>query len=248
VESQQRDILSQVAAGALSPEEAAARLHELERRDTAEPGAVRRVRVVRQMGPAEVVGDPSVREVTVEGPHNVRREGDLLVVCGESELRDGGFSFGREAGRFALHMHDGPHQLLVRMNPALALEATVTAGTFRVRGVTGPIRAEVQAGSTRIEGAAGPLELSVQAGSLRAGGRILDGTSHIRCEAGSVHLHLERGSSARVVARTTLGKISLPRSAAWIVGAGGREATIGTGRATIDIETTMGTVRVTSDE
>src|SRR5207237_1009603 len=76
-----------------------------------------------------------------------------------------------------------------------------------VRDVTGPIRADVQAGSLRIDGFQAPLELSTQAGSVRARGRLTSGASTVRCNAGSVGIHLDQGSDVRVSARTTLGSV-----------------------------------------
>ncbi len=244
-----REILNRVAAGTLSPEEAAERLRELEQQAASAGSVIRRVRVVRHVGPAEVVGDPSVREAVAEGPHAARRDGDTLVIEGEREPLAGGFSFGRgEPAGFHLGFGPRPDRLLVRMNPELALDIEVQAGNCHVRGVKGPIRGDIRAGSTAIEGFASPLDISVQAGTVKANGLLDEGTTRIRCEAGTVNLHLERGSSARVIARATLGKINLPTSDAWVIGAGGREATIGDGRATVEIDTTMGSVNVTSDQ
>jgi DUF4097 and DUF4098 domain-containing protein YvlB len=124
------------------------------------------------------------------------------------------------------------------MNPNLPLEVEAQAGSLRIRDVTGPIRAEVQAGQTRIEGFAAPLQLNARAGSVRASGRLDQGASRVSCEAGSVKLLLDPSSSVRVTARTTLGSISVmgrQEQGAWV---------IGDGQATLDVETTMGSVRV----
>jgi hypothetical protein len=54
-------------------------------------------------------------------------------------------------------------------------------------------------------------------------------------------MDLERGSSVRVTASSTLGKVVFDHDEArgpWVVGSGD---------ATLDIETTMGAVRVTAD-
>lgn len=266
-----RDILSQVAQGSLSPEDAAARLEALEREEpTPEPeiGTAREVRIVRQRGQVEVVGDPSVKEVAVEGAHVARREGGTLVIEGEDDWEDHfthresppnprhtwggwddipGFIFTRRFSGAWMRGWDS-RPLVVRMNPNLPLEITLQAGSARIRGVVGPIRAEVQAGSTSIDGFTGPLSLSVQAGSVRASGRLDHGASRIFCEAGSVQLHLTHDSSVRITARSSIGKISLPTGDGWVVGGSDREATIGTGDATLDIEATAGAVRVTAEQ
>jgi len=130
--------------------------------------------------------------------------------------------------------------LRVRVNPDLPLEVESQAGKLTIRGVHAPIRAEVQAGSTDIVDFRGPLDLSVQAGSVRARGRLDHGASRIRCEAGGVRIRLERGSSVRVSARATLGKVQFDNdgSEPWVIGGG---------EGTLDISATMGSVRVTTD-
>lgn len=272
-----RDILSQVARGSLSPEDAAARLEELEREEpTPPPGpgsepeteAIREIRIVRQRGQVEVVGDPLVKEVAVEGPHVARRECGTMVIEGEDGWDDNfkhrgssptprhpwggwddipGFIFTRRFPGGWMRGWDS-RPLVVRMNPHLPLEITLQAGSARISGVVAPIHAEVQAGSTSIDGFAGPLSLSVQAGSVRASGRLDHGASRIFCEAGSVQLQLTHDSSVRITARSAIGKISLPTGDGWVVGGSDREARIGTGEATLDIEATAGAVRVTAEQ
>jgi hypothetical protein len=246
MEDRRREILRQVAVGELSPDEAATMLDEPEGRGqmvatTTIPGQrATRLRVVRTAGWTEIVGDPGVQEAVAEGPHVARREGDTLIIEGEEDTAElPGFRFSWRRG---YHLHFGDvRPLRIRMNPDLPLEVEAQAGSLRVRDVKGPIRADVQAGQTRIEGFAAPLQLNARAGSVRASGRLDEGSSHVTCEAGSVKLQLEPSSSVRVTARTTLGSISVA----------GREDrgtwVIGDGRGTLDVETTMGSVRVLTD-
>ncbi|HVS04779.1 MAG TPA: DUF4097 family beta strand repeat-containing protein, partial [Candidatus Dormibacteraeota bacterium] len=120
-------------------------------------------------------------------------------------------------------------------------EVQSQAGSLRIRDVKAPIKADVQAGQTRIEGFASPLQLTARAGSVRASGRLDHGASRVTCEAGSVKLRLEEGSSVRVTAKTTLGSVSVSgqqQDGAWL---------IGDGRGTLDVSTTMGSVRVVTD-
>jgi hypothetical protein len=282
MQDERRAVLERVARGELSPTEAASLLEELESgaqqppeperdpRDWAadwvsqpdwtpappptagsEAGAAR-IRVVRTMGTADIVGDPTVREAVAEGPHVARREGETLVIEGEDD------PFGMGAG-FRFGWHQGPpnpHRmrrhargfrwsditpLRIRVNPDLPLEVDAQAGKLRIRGVHGPIRANVQAGSTDISDFRQTLDLNVQAGSVVARGRLDQGASRIHCEAGSLRIHLERGSSVRVSARATLGKVRFgsadPRTP-WVIGAG---------EASLDIDATMGSVAVTAD-
>jgi hypothetical protein len=214
-------------------------------------GGATRIRVVCTIGTADIVGDPTVREAVAEGRHVARREGDTLVIEGrDDEVEAYGFTFGWAGGRQRLrraHRHPGFNwgditPLRVRVNPDLALDVHNQAGKLRIRGVHGPIKANVQAGGTDISDFRSPLDLSVQAGSISAHGRLDHGSSRIHCEAGSVRIHLERGSSARVSAHTTLGKVVFDRRdtrSPWVIGGG---------EGTLDIDATMGSVRVTADD
>ncbi|MGH9130581.1 MAG: hypothetical protein ACRDWV_02670, partial [Acidimicrobiales bacterium] len=82
-----REVLEEVAAGRMSPEEATARLAG------GGGAALRRVRVKAATRTVRVIGDPGVSEVAVSGLHQVRREGDTLVVLAHPGEGGGGFSF-----------------------------------------------------------------------------------------------------------------------------------------------------------
>jgi hypothetical protein len=214
-----------------------------------------RIRVVCSIGTADVVGDPTVREAVAEGPHLARREGDTLIIEGQpGGLEMGpGFMFDWAEGRRERHERhlrmrqmrrnrgwgDVTH-MRVRVNPDLALDADTQAGRLRVRGVHGPIRAHVQAGGLDISDFRSPFDVNVQAGSVNARGTLDGGASRVNCEAGSVRINLERGSSVRVSAHTTLGKVVFDGDARspWVVG---------NGEGTLDISGTMGSVRVSAD-
>lgn len=140
-------------------------------------------------------------------------------------------------------------ELTVRMRPDLPLEVELSAGTLHTHGVTGPLRFDVRAGSARIEGARGPLDATVAAGSIRADATLRAGASRIRCDAGSVRIHLERGSSVLVRAQTELSRLSLPDRGVVGTWSGGEreEVKIGDGAATLDIDANMSSVGVTAD-
>ena len=104
-DAERRSILSQVAEGTLSPDEAAERLSALDRDSGShdQPGSPRssvktaaggerglppgapasRIRIVGSVRMVEIIGDANVKEASVEGPHDARREGDLLIIEGE---------------------------------------------------------------------------------------------------------------------------------------------------------------------
>ncbi len=255
----QREIVNQVASGKITPEEGAARLESLEVVEAASapspvlpPAAptdagTRRVRVSSAIGSAEILGDRSVTYAVAEGPHRARQDGDTMVIE-QGPLDSDSFSFGHGHRREAINSIDfGSRKLRVRMNPDLALIAQVSAGSLRIEGVHGPIAAEVLAGQCRISDFASPLDIATQAGNVSASGRLDRGASKVRCEMGNVTINLEGGSSVKVTAHTTMGKVAVDtKDEQTVLGQSGREVTIGAGEASLDIECTMGNVRVSA--
>jgi hypothetical protein len=244
MEDQRRTILQRVAGGEITPDEGAALLDALSNSSTAvattaPPGpAASRLKVTRALGSVIVEGDPSVREAVAYGRHSARREGSTLVIEGDEETGEYAFIWaGRRHIRFG---RDDVQPLRVRVNPTLPVEVEAQAGTLRVMNMQAPIKANVQAGSARLENFDGPIELDVQAGSVRGQGRLAGGASRIRCEAGSIRLDLKPGSSVRIGAKMSLGRVQVEgavqqSSNSWVVGSGD---------GTLDIEATMGSVRV----
>jgi hypothetical protein len=253
-----REIVNQVASGKITPEEGAARLESLESVETPAPSAptttatataARRVRVSSVIGNAEIVGDPTVAYAVADGPHRARQEGDTLVIEQGPLDESDTFSFGRGDRRtFVNSLDPGRRKLKVRMNPDLALTAQVNAGSLRVEGVHGAIVGEVLAGSCKISDFASPLELSIQAGNLSASGRLDSGASKVRCEMGNVTINLERGSSVKVTARTTMGRVTVESGGTEpvMLGQSAKQVTVGTGEGSLDIDCTMGNVRVSA--
>jgi hypothetical protein len=259
-----REILNQVASGKISAEEGAARLDSLESVESASPAgasrpappasqpvpsSTRRVRVTSAIGSAEIVGDPSVAYAVAEGPHRVRQDGDTMIIeQGPLDEHDH-FSFSRSDRRALIDTMDiSRRKLTVRMNPDLALTAQVNAGSLRIEGIHGAITGEILAGSCRISDFASPVDLSIQAGNLSASGLLAGGASKVRCEMGNVTINLDKGSSVKVTARTTLGKVAVDSGGGEqiVLGQSGKEVTVGSGAGTLDIECTMGNVRVSA--
>lgn len=266
MEDKKREILNQVRTGTITAEEGAARLdalaaeagpaavktatapHSADTSATTSPAA-RSVKVISQFGSAEIVADPTVAVAMAEGPHRARVDGDTLVIEHVPFQEEDTFTFGLAGRRIEINGFDFKgrrRNMRVRMNPDLPLTATVQAGSFRADGVHGPITAEVQAGSCTVNDFRGPLNLIAQAGSVTASGRIDSGASKIRCEMGSIRLNLDKQSSVRITARSTLGKVSIDDASGEraIPGQGGKDVTIGAGAATLDIDGTMGSVRI----
>jgi hypothetical protein len=229
----------------------------------------------------EVVGDGSIQEAVADGRHMAHHDGETLVIDGGSIDFDDDdddedwfrFNRGYSYRRLGMRLRSGS-ALQVRMNPDLALDAKVEAGPLTIRRVHGPIRARVNAGPLKIEDFEGPLDLHVAAGPIKARGVLDHGESRIQCEAGSVNLHLTQGSSVRVHANATLGKVHMfgdatqrsrddRRDFHWedwtgpnvgrvlgdVLGKFGdnHEATIGAGMGTLDVEVAMGAVHLSAD-
>lgn len=267
MDDKKREILNLVRAGTISAEEGAARLDALAGEAGAPPPsagaparmgvvsapapatvATKAVKVLSQFGSAEVVADPSVATAVAEGPHRARVDGDTLVIEHVPFQEEDTFTFGMAGRRIEINGFDFKtrRNLKVRMNPDLPLVASVQAGSFRVEGVHGPIVAEVQAGSCTVNDFRAPINLVAQAGSVTAFGRLDSGVSKVRCEMGSIRMNLDKQSSVRITARTTMGKVAIEDESGEraIAGHGGKEVTIGSGAGTLDIEGTMGNVKV----
>ena len=248
----QREILGEVATGRISAEEGAARLEALEDRPepfepsagatpASDTGAVTRVRVSSRFGNTEIVGDPSVATAVADGPHRARRDGDAIVIEQSPVTEDTSFEFVRPQGRVVINGFDFGRKLTIRMNPSLPLYASVQAGNVRIEGVHGRVNADVQAGNCKVHDFRAPLNLVVTAGNVEAQGMLEEGSSSIRCEMGQVKVNLAKESSVRISARTTMGKISVEGDG---IKGGGADVMVGSGAGTLDLECTMGNVKV----
>jgi hypothetical protein len=254
-----RRILEQVAAGELSPEEADNLLRGVTEAPPTEMTSVTKVVIRAGAGAMEIIGDPSVAQADIEGPHQISIEGDTLVIRGQMESNVPGsfaINFGGRGRRIRVG-NDGitlgrKHYsaLRVRMNPALELDAELDAGPLSISGIKAPVRARLSAGPMTIESFEGPLDLSVNAGAIRAVGILTTGESRIRSDAGAVRVRLHPSSDVHVKAHAALGKVSLfdgddHEDFTRRFGTDRRnEATLGAGNASLRVDTAMGSVHV----
>jgi hypothetical protein len=241
----QREILNQVATGAISAEEGAARLEALDSPAsteaipavpaTAPTSGIRQVTVNSRFRNTEIIGDPTVATAVADGPHRAHQDGETLVIDQGLLSGDTSFEFNRPRTRISIPGFDSTNKLTVRMNPALALRTRVQAGNLYIRGVKGPLTSDVQAGNCVVEGFAAPLNVNVSAGKVEASGRLDGGASAIRCQMGEVLLRLDRTSNVRITAHSTLGDVDVE---------GTRDGVIGAGAGTLELNCTMGDVKV----
>lgn len=202
-----------------------------------------------------VTGDPTVTTVAVVGPHELRREGSVLICESELDLPFGDpFAFlptamgrfglrlpmpssGRSPGRSHGRASAWGTDLDIRVNPTLDVELELTAGSLHVRDV-GRLRARVTAGSARVEDVRGPLDLHVVGGTARVDTVMVGGGNRIRCDSGSVVLRLRPGSDVRFRPEAQLGRITIDGVE------GGREITVGGGTGRLRAEVVMGSIQV----
>ena len=228
-DDERRALLEAVARGDIAPEDAAAQLRDDAEATSREPladagapsettaartGPIRRVRVEATAGSVRVIGDPTITGVDVDGAHDLREDGDTLVVRAQP-LRDldldldvdfgerGNRTFviqRRHGRRLAVHDLKRRIQVTVRMNPSLDLDARVAAGALNVRGIEGAISCDVDAGAARLHDVQGPLDCNVSAGSVTIDGRVVRGDSRVMCDMGACSVRLDRASDVRVTA------------------------------------------------
>ena len=250
MKDQQREILNQVASGTITAEEGAARLEALDTQPALEAPAapapaaaeIRHVRVISRFASTEIVADPSVSGAVADGPHKARQEGDTLIIEQSPIHEDTSFEFSRPQARVIVNGFDFGRRLTIRMNRSLPLTATVQAGNLRIEGIDAPIMAEVQAGNCRVDDFRAPIKLSVAAGNIEAFGRLERGSSSVKCEMGQVKVGLARGSSVRINARSTMGKVAIDGDG---VRKDATQVTVGGGEGTLDLDCTMGNIKVT---
>ena len=190
-----------------------------------------------------IIGDPMVATVSIEGPHELRREGTMLICDSERDLPFGDpFAFLPTAmGRFRLQSPSRAFKwgtdLEIRVNPDLDLDVDLTAGSLHVQQV-GRLRARVTAGSARVEDVRGPLDLHVVGGTAKIDTVMVGGDNRIRCDSGSVVLRLRPGSDVRFRPEAQLGRIVVDGVE------GGREITVGGGTGRLRAEVVMGSIQV----
>jgi hypothetical protein len=219
----------------------------------AEP-AVERVVISVAAGKLVLTGDRSVTTVDVSGPIVATREGTTLRLDNRSVVES---SFRFEPGRRGRDDRDDRDRgwrrwrnafpngetITVRVNPELPVELSVAAGSAQVSGLRGGLNFRVDAGALRAFDGAGPLEGRVASGAGQVEWLVTDGNSSLRAELGSLKVRLLPGSDVTVSARSELGAVELGSTS--VKGDDGRRRlTVGSGRATLDIDVDLGSAKV----
>jgi len=216
---------------------------------------VRRVVVQSSARPVRVVADATVATFTVEGPHAIRRDGETarveVPIAGHPDA-PGTYRYEGKTGisRWLGQATFVGVPLTVRINPDLALEVEVMAGSAEVTGLRGALAFSVTAGSIKATDCSGPFTGTLRAGSAKLDVRPSTGTSHIRVESGSVDLRLQPGSDVRLRAHAELGEVKVRgRDGAptrVVDREGTYEVVVGAGTASVNLDAVMGSVKVTT--
>lgn len=208
-----RTLLEDVASGKISPEEASTRIAELSQTTpvsevvpTDEP--VRRIQVKAGAVRLTVTGDPSVAEAVANGPHTMRREGDLLLIDTNTTAGEGDFSVDAPRSAFMTWLGQMVNRVgasvEVRVNPNLPIQILLVGGALELQGVAAGASVGVEAGSAQLSGS-GPLIFDVASGS----GKVewaFTGQSKVRADMGSVNVTVRPESNVTVTADTSLGQ------------------------------------------
>lgn len=220
---------------------------EVEHSHLPAPAGVQRV-TIRAVGRrVRLIGEPAINGVAVDGPHQIKRDGDTLAINSEGDMGVSldGFTMlrTRSVGDLKSHMNGFAKELQIRVNPSLRVEIEVTGGSVVAERLPNLAKVRVTAGMAKVTDVDGPIDLLVQAGSATLDAQITKGRSRVRVESGAATVNLRRGSDVKVHTEAQLGKVS------WTGAVSGqsKDVEIGRGRASLDVEVLVGTAQIASD-
>ena len=192
-----------------------------------------------------IVGDGSVATASVDGPHVLRRTGSVLEVTSDGDVGPNldGFMLRPPRSFDDLRSFGLGKELLVRVNPTIAVDAEVTAGTLNTEGVPFLGKVRVTAGGATLERVSEANDVLVQAGQATIRGDLATGRSRIRCESGSLEIDLGDRSNVTVRTDVQLGKVSWAGADTDNVD----EMVLGNGAARLDVGVVMGWATIKAD-
>jgi len=213
-ESPLRDLLDAVAAGEISPEEAARRLDEDPAAPTVDavhvPPAAPTSLVVHAGGvKLTVVADPTVDTVVVDGPHALRREGTTIAL----DVPSGDGWRTTPPPRLlrwvpAVWTGGRGEKVHVRVNPALATTVEATACAVEITGLRAALTLGGSASSVTVRDHEGALHGGMAMGSLAVVATVA-APSDLTCELGSLDVRLTSRSDVTVTATSELGEVKV---------------------------------------
>ena len=264
-------VLRRVAAGELTPEQA---LSALGGTPPATPGTataptigtgpatgeepLTTIRLQTSYRSVQLIADPAVAQLHVVGTHAIHRVGSTLEISTTGPLdddeRDGDPGQSATAGRFAFSVLPRTiawarswreHQLIVRVNPALAVELDVTGTDVKLTGLTAGLRAHLVASSLKAEKLNCQFDVDALSSSLKLTA-VPTGESRIYAESSSVRLTLSAGSDLTISASNRMSRLVLPDHPGSTLpfDSEASEVTIGDGRDRLRLEAVMSSVTV----
>lgn len=208
---------------------------------------INRVQVLGRGRRVRIIGDPQVATTEVVGKHTVRRNGRTLEI--EAEANGGPslrktFSFrlprtGDDLRDLALGK-----ALVVRVNPALLVDAEVTGSGLTIESVPVLGRIRVTAGRITVTGVVELQDVLLQATAGTISGDIGRGRSRVQVESGTVEITLGPEANLTVRADARMGMIRWPGDYEGRID----EYSIGNGAARMDVSVTGGVVTLRHDE
>ncbi len=189
-----------------------------------------------------VIGDRGVASVSVSGPHVLRRSGNVLEVTSEGQSTPlEGFSLLRLPRSLDDLKNLGlGTELVVHVNPRLAVDAEVTASGLAIEGVPTLGRIRVSAGGASLKGVRQAGDVLVQMGSALVEGTFAEGRSRVKCESGALTVVLAEGANVTVRGTASMGRIGWPGEGLGAVD----EWVVGNGSGRLDVEIVMGMATV----
>lgn len=200
--------------------------------------------IVRATGRfVRVVGDATVISAEVEGPHTLRRSGELLEVISESDVGPSlrGFSFFNppRSGEDLRRLGFG-QELVIRVNPQIEVDAELTGGGLTTVQVPRLGRIRVTAGAANLSDVITVRDALIQAGGASVSGPIAEGRNRVRVESGNLNVTLPGQANVTVVAHARLGMVNWPAGQPRQLD----EYVVGNGAARLDLSVMMGHVSV----
>ena len=245
-------ILDDLAAGRIDAAEANRRINALKgdpapeaeaskqsaTNDRPRPKGVTKVSISAVGRRVRIEGDPRVATLSVEGPHVLRRNGEVMEVSSTGELGPNlsGFSLIRpqrildDMGIIGLGK-----ELIVKVNPKFVVDVESTTGGLRSTGVPRLGRVRVTMGGCHLSDVTEVTDLLSQAGGVTVEGPISQGRSRLKIESGSLTLVLTPGANVAVHAESRFGHVRWPDD-----NTGVDEMIFGNGSARCDINIVMG--------
>ncbi len=216
-----------------------------EHRRSSAPGAkgVERVLIRASGRRIKVVGDAAVATVRVDGPHVLRRNRQVLEITSEGSLTPSFDGLGLLRSRNLKDVRDhtfGGKELVVRVNPALLVEAELSGGGLTTVGVAYLGQVRVTGGGAHLSGVAECNDVLVQAGQATVQGTFRTGRSRVRVESGRGVVELTEDSNVTIHGDANLGKVSWSGAHS----GEGDEVVVGLGNARLDVEAVLAYVSV----